>query len=131
MVNKNDLNKFNGKNNISNLNKFGTRMNNELKSLAPIIAIEELSELIQATTKWMRFDRPGTNNKIERIKEDKTHLTEEIADATIALHIIKDMANIKQKDIDKMIAYKLDRKEKFLNNGTIVNRTSNNNHKKR
>ncbi len=123
MVDKNKLGGFNSSQNGKNLNIFANKINEELKTMAPVIAIEELSELIQATSKWMRFDRPGTNNTKAKIEEDKIHLTEEIADATIALHIIKNMANISQNDIDQMIAYKLDRKRKFLDNGTIINKT--------
>lgn len=123
MVDKNRLRNFDSSQNGKNLNIFASRINEELKSMAPIIAIEELSELIQATSKWMRFDRPGTNNAKVKIEEDKIHLTEEIADATIALHIIKNMAKISNNDIEQMIAYKLDRKRKFLDNGTIINKT--------
>ena len=123
MVDKNRLRNFDSSQNGKNLNIFASRINEELKSMAPIIAIEELSELIQATSKWMRFDRPGTNNAKAKVEEDKIHLTEEIADATIALHIIKNMAKISNNDIEQMIAYKLDRKRKFLDNGTIINKT--------
>ena len=123
MVDKNRLRNFDSSQNGKNLNVFASRINEELKSMAPIIAIEELSELIQATSKWMRVDRPGTNKSKAKIEEDKTHLTEEIADATIALHIIKNMAKISNNDIEQMIAYKLDRKRKFLDNGTIINKT--------
>lgn len=123
MVDRNRLKNFDSSQNGKNLNIFANRINEELKSMAPVIAIEELSELIQATSKWMRFDRPGTNNTRIKIEEDKIHLTEEIADATIALHIIKNMAKISNNDIEQMIAYKLDRKRKFLDNGTIINKT--------
>lgn len=133
MVDKSRFNtfKFNNSLNKSNLDSFAIKINNELKTLAPIIAIEELSELIHATSKWMRFDRPGTNNSENKMNDDKLHLIEEIADATIALHIIKNMANINQNDINKMIAYKLDRKNKFLSNGTMINKINNKNCAKR
>ena len=94
-------------------------MNKKLGDMAPVIAIEELSELVQATTKWLRFDRVEALNK-DRIEEDRLNIIEEIADATIALSIIKNMAGVSQSDINQMIAYKVDRDFGLLNSGKMV-----------
>lgn len=120
-INKDDLRKYGKYYDKKKLNILAKTMNKKLGDMAAVIAIEELSELIQITSKWLRFDKSDEQDSYYRAK-DKMALTEELADATIALHTLKYMAGISQQDIDQMIAYKIDRKSKFLNNGTIVNR---------
>ena len=120
-INKDDLRKYGKYYDKKKLNILAKSMNKKLGDMAAVIAIEELSELIQITSKWLRFDKSGDQDPYYRAK-DKMALTEEIADATIALHTLKYMAGISQQDIDRMIAYKIDRKSKFLNNGSMIKR---------
>ena len=94
-------------------------MNRKLGDMAAVIAIEELSELIQATSKWLRFDKDPNANK-DFYNMDKTNLCEEIADATIALHILRNMAGISGAEVNQMIAYKIDRKQEILNRGKMI-----------
>lgn len=77
------------------------------KSLCSIIAIEELSELIQCIT------------KAKRGKLDKDHMAEEIADVLICLDWVQDTYGITDADIFKWLNKKRDRILERLNNGTF------------
>lgn len=119
MVNEKDLNQYPKHYDREKLHKLSRSMNNQLGDYACIIAMEELSELIQMTSKWLRFGQYYEDDKQDKFN-DKIRLTEEIADVYIALDIIKDKANIEQSDINRMVAYKINRKQGFLNNGSII-----------
>ena len=101
------------------MNKFSEKINRDLKDKAIIIAIEELSELVCATSKWVRFDCGYRNNR-ERKEKDRLSVLEELADATIALNIIKEKAGISQNDLNQMIAYKLDKKFNVLDRNRLT-----------
>lgn len=62
-----------------------------------IIAMEELAELSQATSKQLRN------------KGDYYNLIEEMADVIISLQLIKDNYNISKEDLIKSINTKIDR----------------------
>ena len=118
-VNINRLRKYSPHYDKKKLEDLAKSMNKKLGDMAAVIAIEELSELVQATSKWLRFDKNPEANK-EFYKNDKMNLCEEIADATIALHTLKHMAGLSGSEINQMIAYKIDQKKRFLNNGKMV-----------
>ena len=101
------------------LTDLAVNMNYTYDDMATIIAIEELSELIHATTKWLRFDRDKEMNEYH-YDDDKLNITEELADATIALSIIKDKAGITQDELNRMIAYKIDVKSHICESGKMV-----------
>lgn len=63
-------------------------------TLQSIVAMEECSELIQAISKGLRY------------KSDRDNLAEEIADVYISLEILKQIYEIKEKDIEEWIDYK-------------------------
>lgn len=118
-VNKDQLRRYGQHYDRKRLEDLAKSMNRKLGDMAPVIAMEELSELVQATTKWLRFDRNPESNR-ERYRDDKLNICEEIADATIALHIIKHMAGVSGGDINQMIAYKIERDFGLLNQNKMV-----------
>ena len=121
MVNKEQLIKYGNHYDKKKLDVLAKSMNRNLGDMAAVIAIEELSEMIQATSKWLRFDKnPKANRNF--YKMDKTNLCEEIADATIALHILRNMAGISGAEVNQMIAYKIDHKQEILNKGRMIKR---------
>lgn len=119
MVNEKDLKQYPKHYDRDKLHKLSRSMNNQLGDTACVIAMEELAELIQMTSKWLRFGQYYKDDKQDKFN-DKIRLTEEIADVYIALDIIKDKAHIEQSDINRMVAYKMKRKQGFLNNGSIT-----------
>ena len=73
------------------------KMIDEISDETLVIAMEELSELSQATS------------KLKRGKADYDNLAEEIADVIICIEVIKKIGGIYDTSIDKWIDYKLDR----------------------
>ena len=72
-----------------------------------VIVMEELSELIQATSKLKR-GKPNLNN-----------LAEEIADTLICIEVIKKISGISETDINKWKEYKLKRSLGKIKEGTF------------
>ena len=104
------------------LNVLTTRMNKELPNdRALIIGIEELSELTQAVTKFMRFSsgKPIINGS--RYARNRRDVLEEMADVVIAIDIFKNHLGIGDKEFNQMLAYKINAKFSKLNNGEMVN----------
>ena len=118
-VNLERLKKYNNFYSNKKLSDLASDMNYTYDDMATIIAIEELSELIHATTKWLRFDRDREMNE-QFYDSDRLNITEELADATIALSIIKDKAGISQDELNRMIAYKIDVKSHICRSGKMV-----------
>lgn len=109
--------------NQKKMDKFSEKINIELKDKAIIIAIEELSELVCATSKWVRFDCSSRyKNSRDKRERDRLNVLEELADATIAINIIRDKAGLTQDDLNQMIAYKLDKKFDILNSNRMARR---------
>lgn len=109
--------------NQKKMDKFSEKINTELKDKAIIIAIEELSELVCATSKWVRFDCSSRHkNSRDKRERDRLNVLEELADATIAINIIRDKAGLTQDDLNQMIAYKLDKKFDILNSNRMARR---------
>lgn len=77
------------------------------KEKQSVVCMEELAELTQCISKELRG------------KSDKEHLTEEIADVTICLEMLKQMYEISEELLGKMIRIKqqriLDRMDKKQN----------------
>lgn len=69
----------------------------EISDEALVIAMEELSELSQATS------------KLKRGKADYDNIAEEIADVIICIEVIKKISSVTDDDIEKWIDFKLDR----------------------
>lgn len=67
------------------------------------IAQEELAELIQAISKYMR-----------QVPEAKILVLEELADVTIIFHYILECCNLTQRDLDTAIDVKISREKKRL-----------------
>lgn len=65
------------------------------KEIQSIVCMEECSELIQAVSKCLRGKPDATDN-----------LAEEMADVTICLHMLQEMYDITDKQLDKWIACK-------------------------
>jgi NTP pyrophosphatase (non-canonical NTP hydrolase) len=103
-----------------------TRMIKEVDYKALIIAMEELAELIQAVSKMMRFN-DGPNNMEEINKrlgwagDDKGNLIEEYGDVIIALNTIKKKYNVNMDEVNQMIAYKLDKLNGKMDEGSLAN----------
>ena len=106
---------------IRNLEKLSSRMNKELCWMAPIIINEELSELQQAVSKWIRYNTSCIKPDDFSRERNYLNLIEEIADVTIALNMVKHMANISTEEINQMISYKIDRNKQKLDSKSITN----------
>lgn len=72
-----------------------------------VIAMEELAELSQATS------------KLKRGKADLDNLAEEIADVIICTEAIKKIGGITETSIEKWIDFKLDRAMKRIREGNF------------
>lgn len=77
------------------------------KDISMVIAIEELAELQQALSKFLR-KKPNIDN-----------LCEEFADVTICLEWIKEYCNLNEEDIEKWRQYKKKRLDKRYENGEL------------
>lgn len=88
---------------IRAINRFGKR--HQLS-----VAQEELAELIQAISKYNR----SLDNQFDKEKA-KQMIIEEMADVTIMMAQLIDIAGIKQSQIDEVIKFKILRMEERLN----------------
>ena len=73
------------------------RMIEEISDETLVIAMEELSELSQATS------------KLKRGKADYDNIAEEIADVLVCIEVIKKIGGISDSSIEKWVDFKLDR----------------------
>lgn len=81
-----------------------------------MIAMEELSELIQAISKFQRNGKPNT-------KDDLYYtVLEEYADVSVVMHYIEQIVGLDQSDIDKAIHVKLDRLDNKLYESGCMNK---------
>ena len=85
-------------------------MINESRVYRAIITIEELSELTQALTKYVRYMVSDDSLRKDRI-EIQEMIMEELADVEICLEKLKKLLWIEETDIDMIKEYK----EKRLN----------------
>lgn len=85
------------------INRFGKR--HQLS-----VAQEELAELIQAISKYNR----SLDNQFDKEKA-KQMIIEEMADVSIMMAQLIDIAGIKQSQIDEVIKFKILRMEERLN----------------
>lgn len=88
---------------IRAINRFGKR--HQLS-----VAQEELAELIQAISKYNR----SLDNQFDKEKA-KQMIIEEMADVSIMMAQLIDIAGIKQRQIDEVIKFKILRMEERLN----------------
>jgi len=93
---------------LENSISLGNGYNFKKGSINIIIAMEELGELTQQLSKWIRN------------KGDKLLITEEVADVIIGLEYVKKVCGIDQEDINKIINIKLDRLEAREKNITQI-----------
>lgn len=99
-----------------------SRMNKELPhDKALVIGIEELSELTQAVTKFMRFTSGAKAINGPRYVMNRTNVLEEMADVAIAIAIFKNRLGVSDREFNQMLAYKIDAKFTKLNNGELIN----------
>lgn len=99
-----------------------SRMNKELPhDKALVIGIEELSELTQAVTKFMRFTSGAKVINGPRYVMNRTNVLEEMADVAIAIAIFKNRLGVSDREFNQMLAYKIDAKFAKLNNGELIN----------
>lgn len=68
--------------------------------MSVVMCIEELSELIKALTKCLRYGETASTFE---------HLVEELADATICLALLQDVFAVKDEILDNEITLKMDR----------------------
>lgn len=79
-----------------------------------IISIEELGELIQALSKYVRYinsDETLRNSKIEI----EYMILEEIADVELCLTKLKNIMNIQEKELNYIKNFKQERFERLYN----------------
>lgn len=79
-----------------------------------IISIEELGELIQALSKYVRYinsDETLRNSKIEI----EYMILEEIADVELCLTKLKNIMNIQEKELNYIKYFKQERFERLYN----------------
>lgn len=91
----------------SEMSKVTTKMIEARGNEMLVIVMEELSELIQATSKLKR-EKPNLDN-----------LVEEIADTLISIEVLKKIGNLSEEDIKKKLDYKLKRASKKIKEGTF------------
>lgn len=79
-----------------------------------VISIEELGELIQALSKYVRYinsDETLRNSKIEI----EYMILEEIADVELCLTKLKNIMNIQEKELNYLKHFKQERFERLYN----------------
>ena len=74
-----------------------------------MIAVEEMAELMQAISKFLRIDYSGCDNVSQIQKEAINNITAEMADVYVMLEQLQVMLNIKSVDIQAVIDKKLNR----------------------
>lgn len=74
-----------------------------------MIAVEEMAELMQAISKFLRIDYSGCDNIARIQKEPINNITAEMADVYIMLEQLQYMFDIKNEDIQAGIDTKLKR----------------------
>lgn len=84
-----------------------SKMIEERKEEILVIVMEELAELIQATS------------KLKRGKPDYDNLAEEIADVMICLEVVKQLSKLSEQEIQKWLKFKLDRATQKIKEGTF------------
>ena len=70
-------------------------------------AVEEMAELMQALSKYLRIEYSCDDNA--RLREPINNITEEMADVYVMLEQLQLMLNIKNADIQSVIDKKLNR----------------------
>ena len=76
-----------------------------------MIAVEEMAELMQAISKFLRIDYSGCSDVARIQKEPINNITEEMADVYIILEELQCMLDIKNEDIQAFIKMKLNRQQ--------------------
>lgn len=74
-----------------------------------MIAVEEMAELMQAISKYLRIDNSGCDDVSQIQKEAINNITAEMADVYVMLEQLQLMLNIKNGDIHAVINRKLNR----------------------
>lgn len=74
-----------------------------------MVAVEEMAELMQAISKFLRIDYSGCSDVARIQKEPVDNITAEMADVYIILEELQLMLNIKNGDIHAVINRKLNR----------------------
>lgn len=74
-----------------------------------MIAVEEMAELMQAISKYLRIDNSGCSDAARIQKEAINNITAEMADVYVMLEQLQLMLNIKNADIQSVIDKKLNR----------------------
>lgn len=72
-------------------------------------AVEEMAELMQAISKFLRIDYSGCADEARIQKEAVNNITAEMADVYVMLEQLQVMLNIKNADIQSVINRKLNR----------------------
>lgn len=72
-------------------------------------AVEEMAELMQAISKFLRIDCSGCSDAARIQKEAINSITAEMADVYVMLEQLQLMLNIKNADIQSVIDKKLNR----------------------
>lgn len=72
-------------------------------------AVEEMAELMQAISKYLRIDNSGCSDVSQIQKEAVNNITAEMADVYVMLEQLQVMLNIKNGDIQAVIDKKLNR----------------------
>lgn len=79
-----------------------------------IISIEELGELIQALSKYVRYINSDETLRNSRI-EIEYMILEEIADVEVCLTKLKNIMNIQEKELNYIKHFKQERFERLYN----------------
>ncbi len=74
-----------------------------------MIAVEEMAELMQAISKFLRIDYSGCDDVSQIQKEAINNIAAEMADVYVMLEQLQLMLNIKNADIQSVIDKKLNR----------------------
>lgn len=74
-----------------------------------MVAVEEMAELMQAISKYLRIDYSGCDDVSQIEKEAINNIAAEMADVYVMLEQLQLMLNIKNGDIQAVIDKKLNR----------------------
>lgn len=74
-----------------------------------MVAVEEMAELMQAISKYLRIDNSGCDDVSQIEKEAINNIAAEMADVYVMMEQLQLMLNIKSADIQAVINKKLNR----------------------
>lgn len=92
---------------------------NNYKDFTYVIGTEELAELSQAMSKFLRFE--GDKRSTTHNRQD---VCEELADAYFVLEMYRQRAGVSMDDLHQMMAYKICKRRDLMSRGWFIRPTT-------